>query len=441
MKSFVRIVSMLVLLPAASWGAPQAATDAPAAAPDTSQRKVIAPAGTETVRALTLKECYRLALKQSELIAIRGELIKEAEAHFLQAFGTVMPQASFVRAERRQHSDITPSANKGFDQQFVFTQLLFSGFKEIARMSASKFEKKSRTDEKTRAEQLLFTDVSDAFYLLLELRDDLETLDVIKKALMERVAELKEREAIGKSRASEVVMTQVQLYTLEAEVELVRAQERVARELLEFLIGGPADEIVDPDASIAVKPECDYVAEAPSRKDVTAAYEAWQAALKRITVARSGYFPTVNIEGDVYTHRFSSPQDAHWAAYFTVDVPVFTGTIVYGDVMQATAIARENELLYQRAKRVAVREIHDAYTIVEAALRRSRILENAQKAAEENYRLQTEDYKLNCVNNLDVLSSIQTLNNTRREHIHAEYQAKRYFWQLLTAAGEIDTDQ
>jgi outer membrane protein len=390
---------------------------------------------------LTLTECYKLALKQSEIIAIDAQRIKEAEAHFLQAFGTLMPQVSLGRADQRQQSEKYPAMNKGFNQSFMIRQQLFTGFKEIARMSAARYEKKARVDEKYRAEQLLFVDVADAFYLLLELREDLETLDIIKKALFERIAELKEREALGKSRASEVIMTQVQLYNLEAEIVLVEAQGRVACELLSFLIGGPAEYILETELDIALKPEERYVAEAPGRKDVLATYNAWQADLKRVIVAKSGFMPKLNFEADLYTHRYSNPADAHWQTFLTVDIPIFTGTIVYGDVVQAKAIARSSELYYQRLKRVAVREIHDAYTAVEASLRRTKILENAQKAAEENYRLQTEDYKLNCVNNLDVLSSIQTLNNTRRDYIHADYQSKRFYWQLRYAAGEIDVGE
>ena len=41
----------------------------------------------ETARPLTLTDCYQLALKQSEKLAIQQELITEAEARFGKAFG------------------------------------------------------------------------------------------------------------------------------------------------------------------------------------------------------------------------------------------------------------------------------------------------------------------------------------------------------------------
>ena len=44
---------------------------------------------------LTLADCYKLALKQSELIAINKDLIKEAEAHYLQGLGQLLPHLYF----------------------------------------------------------------------------------------------------------------------------------------------------------------------------------------------------------------------------------------------------------------------------------------------------------------------------------------------------------
>ena len=176
-------------------------------------------------QALNLKDCYNLALKQSELIAINSEKIKEAEARFLQALGTVLPQVSFSHTETRQHSESSSSFNNTHEAKFVFRQALFSGFKEFVGMTGSRLEKSQRENEKIRAEQLLFVDVSDAFYLLTELQEDLKELEIIRNAFAGRINELKNRVDLGKSRTSEVVSTEVQLYNLEDQIELVKRQK------------------------------------------------------------------------------------------------------------------------------------------------------------------------------------------------------------------------
>jgi len=92
-------------------------------------------------------------------------------------------------------------------------------------MKSGNFEKSQRQKEKWRAEQLLFVDVSDAFYLLLETEQDLSVLKTIEFALNDRIQDLKSRQNIGKSRVSEVVTTEYQLYNLQAEIQLERNQE------------------------------------------------------------------------------------------------------------------------------------------------------------------------------------------------------------------------
>jgi outer membrane protein len=394
------------------------------------------PAGQNTP--LTLFDCYKLALKQSEIIAVDAELIKQAEAHFLQAFGTLMPQVSFSNTITRNNSAKFPSYNNTHEGKFAFTQALFSGFKELAGMSGSHLEKSQRENELLRAEQLLFGDVSDAFYLFMEERDVLKALETTRKAFLDRIDELKTRVNLGKSRTSEVVSTEVQLYTIEDQIESVKSQEAIAKELLEFLVGRTVAEITESEIDFALKPESEYLAKASSRTDVQAANFAWQADKKRITIAKSGFLPQINLEGDVFSHRSSAPTDSRWEALLTIDVPIFEGTTTYGQVKEAISKARQSELLFNRAGRTAYQDIHDAYVDAQADLLRAGVLGKALKSAELNYDLQLQDYKLNVVNNLDVLTAIQNLEGVRRNFIHISYESKRFYWQLLVAVGEID---
>ncbi len=396
--------------------------------------------GADTHEALTLVDCYKLALKQSELIAIDAEQIKIAEAHFLEAFGTIMPQVSFSHTETRNHSSNT-SYNNRHEEKFIFTQDLFSGFKEFAAMKGSNFEKSQRQKEKWRAEQLLFVDVSDAFYLFLEIQQDLNALKTIEFALSDRIKELKVRKSIGKSRTSEVVTTEYQLYNLEAEIQLWINQELLVRKLIEFLIGRPFEKLAESKFEFNIKPESQYLAEASFRPDVQASYYAWRLDQEKISIARSGFFPEVSLEGDYFTHRTATPADSQWEALLTVSVPIFEGTTTYGQVKEARAVAKQSGLLYSRIGRIAIENIHDAYINMQMSIVRKKTLGKALQSAELSYHLQTQDYKLNVVNNLDVITAIQNLEDVRRRYIHTSYESKRFYWQLLAAAGEINPDE
>ena len=389
---------------------------------------------------LTLKECYRLALKQSEVVAVDAERIREASGRFTQAFGTLLPQVSFLHKETRYDAAGTDANVITHEQRFVFSQTLFSGFKEFAAMYGSKYETRQHQEEKKRAEQLLFTDVSDAFYLLLEERQDLETLATIRKALNERISDLKRRENLGRSRRSEVVSTETQLYSVEDELQQAKSQENIASELLSFLIGRPVGMIVDNSFVFDLKAEESYRAAAPSRADVKAAQNAWNVSRSNVTIAQSGFLPTVTAEADYFNGRNTVAQDKSWQGMLTVNVPIFEGTTTMGQVKQANAQARENKLLFDRAVRAAGQDIHNAYVNAEASFLRTKVLEKAFKSAQLNYDLQKEDYKHNVVNNLDVLTALQNLQDVRRNYTRVTLESKRFYWQLQVASGSLPVD-
>jgi len=395
----------------------------------------------DKVPAYTLSDCYELALKQSETVAINAQLIKEAEAHFVQSLGLLLPHVSFTSTNTRkdyQHLDEDSfSETPSREDKFVFKQTLFSGFKEFAGMSGSGMERDQRINEKKRAEQLLLTDVCDAFYLLVEQRENLAALDRARSALRDRVKELEEREKLGRSRHSEVVSAKAQLYSREADIELASSQEAVARELLAFLIGRPVGEITYARGALPViDTEDSYVAKAESRPDVQADRQAWEVEKKKVVLARSGFFPTLSLESSYYTKHSAVLADPEWSASLKLDVPIFNGTETLGAVQAAMAGRRKSELELRKTTRLAAREIRDTYAQLKAYIARTEALKKALDAAEMNYELQKKDYSLNLVNNLEVLQAIETLQQAQRNHISAMYETRRLYWHLLVATGE-----
>ena len=277
---------------------------------------------------------------------------------------------------------------------------------------------------------------------MLEEQEDLKTTGLLRKALNDRVSELKKREDVGRSRHSEVVNTESQLYNIEAEIQIVKSQELVAKELLAFLIGRDPGMLFDKENTPdSLGTEAFYAASAGLRSDVRAFDFAKGVAKKEAYIAKTDLLPTVTLEGDYYERRNTTPLDVSWSTVLKVNVPIFEGTTTYGNIAEANAKSREAELQYSRAKRLAIQDIHDSYVKAYSAILRSRAMEKALKSAELNYSLQKEDYRNNLVGNLDVLTAIQNFGNTRRSYINAFYEKKRMFWQLEAATGNIIEDK
>ncbi|MBF0216857.1 MAG: TolC family protein [Candidatus Omnitrophica bacterium] len=389
-------------------------------------------------RSLTLMECYRLALAESEIIAIDAQTIEQARAHFLSAFEDLFPEVSFHREDKRLHSSRSPASNRGFDQKFVFSQPIFTGFKEFAGMTKSHYETEQRKSEKKRAEELLLRDVSDAFYLLLEKQEDQKVLLTIKGALEERIKDLNARVDIGRSRTSEVVNTETQLYTLLANIESVKSQELVARELLQFLTGRYIDKVTDPEFDFHLKTSSEYLSRSAKREDVLAAYFEWKAAKENILYVQSGFLPTVSLDVNRYGHKSSSPEDSRWDTLISVDIPIFEKNTTLGEVQEAIAAAKVKELYYRRVKRLAIQEIYDDYINLRSVISMRDAYKKARDSAAANFELQKKDYQQNLVSNLEVLTAIGNQGDTERNYLHARFETKRSYWKLLVDSGAIN---
>ena len=391
----------------------------------------------------TLPRCYAFSLKQSELIAVDADRVKETEARFLQALSIMMPYVSFISNDTQESipddtgtfSTLKPT--KSSNRRFNYSQTLFSGFKAFAGMKGANLERKQRINEMVRAEQLLLVDVSDAFYTLMEKREDLKALGDTKRALSKRVVELRSREKLGRSRQSEVVNAKAQLYIVESTIELVKSEEDVARQILEFLIGAPIGETKDdyPIPSELMAEEY-YLSRSALRPDVEAAKYAWQTAVQASKIVDSDFLPTVDVDGNYYVQRTGFDEGTDWDITLSVNIPIFEGTETLGRSKEYALKAHESKLLFERAKRISPYEIKDAYIKLKSAIAVYECLKKAFNTAKLNYHLQRKDYERSLVSNLDVLTAIQTLEESQRNYIRALYAAKRLYWRLRVAAAE-----
>ncbi len=411
-----------------------------------------APVEGQPAPKLTLEECFLLALRRNENVAISREEIAKANASFFLAASESLGDVSFVMNHTFQEhqrgsgeSGVGGSLTRSESRSSAFTisQPIFRGFRSLGAITGAGSLKNQRQNETHRTVELLFLDIIDAFYNLLAQKRDVRTIREIHKLFHDRIGDLNEREKIGRSRISEVASARARMRTLEAELAQSRGGLSIARYILEFLTG---EDLAPQNLNDRALPEdeeesLDVILEsAAERVDVQAAKEAMRVAKKAITVAQSGLWPQINYESNHYQNREGFQKDIDWDMLIKVEIPLFRGGENIGLIKEAVSEYKQAKLVYERTYREAILEIKQSYENWQTSKRRSKALQQAVADAEENFKFQQEEYGRNLVSNLDVLEALQILLETRQDANQAYYEMKGNFWRLVVARGNLPVE-
>ena len=329
------------------------------------------------------------------------------------------------------------------DHKFTISQPLFSGFKELAALQGSGADKKQQRYEWQRAKELLFADVMDAYYLVLQNQKDVELLSATQDLLDDRLKELKDRVDLGRSRQSEMSTSMADMKLIESDLIEAKAAGKIARHLLEFYTGEDLEKrsLADEEIGDEIPSVTDWTQRARLRLDVQAAEQGYIVAQKRVMNARAGFFPEVYADANYYTRREGFQSDNEWDVLLTIDVPVFDVPQTLGDIKEAAARQEEQRLTMEGLRRRAELDIRDTYENWISSREIEKALAEADSASKENYKSLSDEYRLNLVNNLDVLDALRRYQEVARRYHDAYFRMKRNYWKLKVAMGEIADEE
>lgn len=406
---------------------------------------VSAPAAPVISRRMDLVEAYRKALERSESVAITREEIELAQARFYRSFDYFLPQVRYeiTRFEHDVDDDGTSGGEQNFgrrttpSQKFVFSQPLFSGFREYAALLGTGADKKAQRLKYRRAQELLFVDVMESYYTVLNGEKDVETLYAVHRLLSERMRDIRERVDLGRSRESELKTSLAEIKILESDLLDAKRVVTAARNLLEFYIGEELDGVILTDengegADLLFRPGIEQ-----TRADVVQYEQEFLVAKNKRVAANASYLPVISLDGNYYTKRVGFQSGNQWDVTLKFDIPVFEAGEVFGEIKEADANLVVAKLAYEQKKRQAALEARDAFEEFESDLASEEALSEASRASQDNYEILQKEFSTNLVNNLDVLDALRRYQDTRRRYEQARYGAKKSYWRLKLALGEI----
>ncbi|MFZ5449976.1 MAG: TolC family protein [Thermodesulfobacteriota bacterium] len=406
-------------------------------------------------RPLSLDDCLALARQYNPVLAASQEKIQELVADYQAARSKFFPRLVLTSYYDRQPPNrFAPGGFTPFElfKREGFTgvygkQLVFDGLKTYYNSQAAQTGTQAQKQEVQRtADELAFT-VTQAFYQLIEAK---ENLKVAQDALEQRQEFGKLTEAFyqaGKVTNLDYVRAQSQVS--EAEQAVVEAQNavRLAKEILARTLGLKEQVQVDIKGKLPQK----FVAAGDMNS-------LWQEVLRSnpeikkldldiaqsqtlIKAARGGYFPEVSLQaGSDVRHRDLGGTKPEWIAGVFMEFPFFEGGLTRAQV--AKVASQYQQLLEKKRDRLNGIKVDLTTAWKDQENARQGVATTKQTVAtnEEAYASAQALYRVGKAIGLDVLQAQVDLTGSRFQLIRyaVAYEIGKARVQQIKGAGPFE---
>jgi outer membrane protein TolC len=269
---------------------------------------------------------------------------------------------------------------------------------------------------------------------------DFSDLKKILELNEKRVSELQSRVKIGRSRKSELLTAQAQVFQIKA--QLMQAESRARESQISF------EQIIGVRPKIPLQTSCNLEKiKAPSLETALSTLAqnpnleservSFLAAKENLGFTKSAIWPVVDAKGNYFLHREGALEKVKWDALFTVTLNLFQGGIDRAKIAKSTAAMAEAEIRYETFRRSEEVELRRAHQQLVSLLGQYELLHETIKNAEENYREQSKDYGFGLSSNLDVLQSLNALQEARRSMDRVSHELCFQQLKLKVAMGEM----
>jgi len=390
--------------------------------------------------AVTLDESFKLAQKNTETISFEEEAVKQAEEKYRQALGAIFPTITGLASYQWQAA-AGGGAFSPTRQPLVRVsaqQPLFRGLREFAALKQTSLLSEASQKRKLLALQKLFNDVTQSFYLVVSLERECLNLESQIQALNQRLADLKKRIGIGRSRLTESLTVEASLNTLKGQLIQTQGQLEVAKESFRFVTGTKGAFNLEDKIEVPAKAPSleNYLNSIPQRPDLKMKNLELAAADKAVDVAWGAHLPSIDLNGNYYFKRFGFFDQIPWDVGVSLTLPILNGGLISSRVAEASSQRMQAELSLTQTKRAAEQELRTLHTTLESDLNQLRAFQTARDLNEKNFKQLNREYRNGLVNNLEVLQGLTAFEESKRNLDRSKYQTKIDFIKLETAAGK-----
>jgi outer membrane protein TolC len=413
---------------------------------------VIAAPGTgAAAKEITLDEAVKLALTNNPTGKIAVFDFEAAKGALTAARSYRWFTISASHKDARTWSGEASNIASGRDPNYVAEQYtnsatlnwtLWSGNKVESQVSQAKLDLDSKQWGIAKARQQLKYDATDAYFKFMAARDNVKlSLESVER-LERYLQDVKLQFEVGVVAKVDVLRSEVEL--AKAKQSLIEAQNTydLAMATLNNIIGLPLATTLNVTGNLSYaryEKELAFCVDAALRQrpEISQYTDAAKSAQEAITIAKSGYLPTVSAVYNAgwYDSKFAGGNNYNWSVYLLTNWTLFDSGLTAGKVKQAVeGYKKAQEQLKQTVDSVQL-DVRQTYLSLKSAEQSIATSSSAVGLAEEDYKIKVIRYQAGVGTNLDVLDAQVALTTAKNNFLKAMYEYNNYRAKLDKAMG------
>jgi outer membrane protein len=391
---------------------------------------------------LTMDQSIKIALDKNIAIITARNTSQIQDANVTSAFGNFLPYLNASAKWGRSGSTpaVGPSANGSTSVGVNAGVTLFDGLNNISFYNRAKSSAQaSEYDfEKSKQDNVLI--VEQAYLTVLRNRQLLAVSEENLKQSKQQLSKIEESNKVGAVAKADLFRQQVQ--TANDELAVITAQSNYdnSKDNLIYLLSLDLNKEYDIsddniqsqidgiNADSLQQEMADYnqlVKDAlESRPDYQSSILAKNVAQDNLTIARSGYMPSLDLNGG-YGYGgsdFSNVSDTKsWNIGLTLSLPLFSGFQTSTAVQTSQLNLELADQSLEQAKRKVSKDIRTALLNLETARKTNEVAKRAVISAEEDKRIAQERYNLGANTLLDLLVATSNYVQAESNKVNTAY--------------------
>jgi outer membrane protein len=406
---------------------------------------------------LTLKQSIDLVLQNSQMIAMAGESVTQAQGKIDESNSLYFPQASLSGSYTRISlvSEFTIPFN-GVNQTFRFgtpnnyslrgslTEQVFNWGRTAKTVEASQAGFRLAEDGLVLTKQMLSYQVVPFFYGIVFFEEAIKVLDDNLKLFDQKRAIMDQRFKAGLVSSFDINFLEVQVQAVKAQRLDFENSIHKFRLALNALAGRDPEAAFQPAAELAQEPVAltdeALLAEALARRlefqQIQHQLELGRASLD---LARTGDKPTLIAAFNYEVRNGFLPEvdkmRGNWSALLSVSYPVFDGFRVKAQVAEAESGLKAVEMKKTDQERMIALEVRSALADLRTIEQKIDIERLKIRQAEDALRIADERYQNGLLSVTDLIEAQNALEGARLNYLQLVYNHNLGRYNLYRACG------